>query len=56
VLFGRAFQNNYWPALYFIDSRGRMRDRQFGEGHYEKSETTIRRLLASTGTDAPVTL
>lgn len=49
----RAFQNNYWPALYFIDSRGRVRDRQFGEGRYEKAETTIRRLLADAGTGIP---
>jgi len=32
----RAFQNQYWPALYFIDSRGRLRHHQFGEGSYEQ--------------------
>jgi hypothetical protein len=48
----RAFQNDSWPALYFIDSRGRVRDHQFGEGQYEQSESTIRRLLADAGTSA----
>jgi thiol-disulfide isomerase/thioredoxin len=42
----RAFDNNYWPARYFIDTRGRIRDRHFGEGEYERSERTIQRLLA----------
>jgi len=41
----RAFDNNYWPALYFIDARGRVRDHHFGEGEYERSERTIQRLL-----------
>jgi len=45
----RAFNNQYWPALYFIDARGRVRDRQFGEGEYEKSERTIQRLLKEAG-------
>jgi thiol-disulfide isomerase/thioredoxin len=46
----RAFDNNYWPALYFIDARGRVRDRHFGEGEYEKSERTIQRLLTDAAT------
>jgi thiol-disulfide isomerase/thioredoxin len=44
-----GFDNHYWPALYFIDAKGRVRDHQFGEGNYEQSETTIRRLLAEAG-------
>jgi thiol-disulfide isomerase/thioredoxin len=44
-----GFDNHYWPALYFLDAKGRVRDHQFGEGNYEQSETTIRRLLADTG-------
>jgi thiol-disulfide isomerase/thioredoxin len=32
----RAFENHYWPALYFIDAQGRIRHRQFGEGDYER--------------------
>jgi len=46
----RAFDNQYWPALYFIDSHGRVRHHQFGEGSYEQSEKIIQELLAETGT------
>jgi thiol-disulfide isomerase/thioredoxin len=45
----RAFNNQYWPALYFVDARGRIRHRQFGEGEYERSERVIRQLLAQAG-------
>ena len=45
----RAFKNQYWPALYFIDSQGRVRHHYFGEGAYEQSEMIIQRLLAETG-------
>jgi thiol-disulfide isomerase/thioredoxin len=41
----RAFENNYWPALYFIDGDGSTRDHHFGEGRYEESERVIQRLL-----------
>jgi hypothetical protein len=40
-----AFDNHYWPALYFIDREGIIRDHHFGEGRYEQSERTIQRLL-----------
>ena len=40
-----AFDNHYWPALYFIDADGVIRDHHFGEGRYEKSERVIQRLL-----------
>jgi thiol-disulfide isomerase/thioredoxin len=40
-----AFANNYWPALYFVDADGMIRDHHFGEGRYEKSERVIQRLL-----------
>jgi thiol-disulfide isomerase/thioredoxin len=40
-----AFDNNYWPALYFIDAEGVIRDQHFGEGRYEKSEQEIQTLL-----------
>jgi len=40
-----AFANNYWPALYFIDREGIIRDHHFGEGRYEQSERVIQRLL-----------
>jgi len=45
----RAFKNQYWPALYFIDAMGRIRHNQFGEGSYEQSEMIIQRLLAEAG-------
>jgi thiol-disulfide isomerase/thioredoxin len=46
----RAFANNSWPALYFIDPKGRIRHRHVGEGEYEQSEKVIQRLLAEAGT------
>uniref|UniRef100_A0A8J6ZHF5 Thioredoxin family protein n=1 Tax=Desmonostoc muscorum LEGE 12446 TaxID=1828758 RepID=A0A8J6ZHF5_DESMC len=46
----RAFGNHYWPALYFIDTQGRIRHHQFGEGEYEQSERVIQRLLSESGT------
>jgi hypothetical protein len=45
----RAFKNQYWPALYFVDARGRVRHHQFGEGDYEKSAGVIQQLLAEAG-------
>ena len=46
----RAFKNNYWPALYFVDAQGRIRHHHFGEGEYEQSERIIQQLLAEAGT------
>ncbi len=45
----RAFNNNYWPALYFIDAKGHIRHHQFGEGQYDRSELIIQQLLAEAG-------
>src|SRR5262245_5448076 len=45
----RAFNNQYWPALYLIDGRGRMRDHHFGEGEYDRSEHAIQRVLTEAG-------
>jgi thiol-disulfide isomerase/thioredoxin len=45
----RAFDNQYWPALYFVDGRGRIRHHRFGEGEYRESEMMIRQLLAESG-------
>jgi thiol-disulfide isomerase/thioredoxin len=45
----RAFKNQYWPALYFVDARGKIRHHQFGEGEYEQSEKIIQQLLAEAG-------
>jgi thiol-disulfide isomerase/thioredoxin len=40
-----AFDNHYWPALYFADAEGVIRDHHFGEGRYEESERVVQRLL-----------
>jgi len=45
----QAFGNQYWPALYVFDSRGRLRHQQFGEGEYEDAERVIRKLLGEAG-------
>jgi thiol-disulfide isomerase/thioredoxin len=45
----RAFGNMYWPALYFVDARGRIRHHQFGEGDYANSEVAIQQLLTEAG-------
>jgi thiol-disulfide isomerase/thioredoxin len=44
-----AFDNQYWPALYFIDTMGQVRHHQFGEGSYDMSEMVIQQLLADAG-------
>jgi hypothetical protein len=41
----RAFDNHYWPALYFVDEDGIIRDHHFGEGRYEQSDRVIQQLL-----------
>jgi thiol-disulfide isomerase/thioredoxin len=40
-----AFNNEYWPALYFIDAKGRVRHHQFGEGEYQQCEAVLQQLL-----------
>jgi hypothetical protein len=45
----QAFDNKYWPALYFIDAQGRVRHHVFGEGEYERSERIIQQLLTEAG-------
>jgi cytochrome c biogenesis protein CcdA/thiol-disulfide isomerase/thioredoxin len=50
----QAFNNQYWPAHYFIDATGHIRAHHFGEGNYDESEQTIRDLLTAAGqTDLP---
>jgi hypothetical protein len=46
-----AFDNDYWPALYFADAEGHIRHHYFGEGEYQRSEMIIQRLLAGAGSD-----
>jgi cytochrome c biogenesis protein CcdA/thiol-disulfide isomerase/thioredoxin len=45
----RAFENEYWPAHYFIDAKGQIRHHHFGEGEYDESEKVIQQLLAEAG-------
>jgi cytochrome c biogenesis protein CcdA/thiol-disulfide isomerase/thioredoxin len=47
----RAYDNNYWPAKYFVDKEGNIRSTHFGEGEYDESERIIRELLLETGAD-----
>jgi cytochrome c biogenesis protein CcdA/thiol-disulfide isomerase/thioredoxin len=44
-----AYGNEYWPADYLIDAKGKVRYATFGEGDYGKTETAIRALLAEAG-------
>jgi cytochrome c biogenesis protein CcdA/thiol-disulfide isomerase/thioredoxin len=44
-----AFNNQYWPAHYFIDGKGRIRAHHFGEGNYPESERVIQELLKENG-------
>jgi thiol-disulfide isomerase/thioredoxin len=45
----RAFNNRYWPALYFVDAQGHIRHHLFGEGAYEESEMILQQLLEEAG-------
>jgi thiol-disulfide isomerase/thioredoxin len=45
----QSFNNQYWPANYFIDGKGRIRYHYFGEGDYEESERVIQQLLKENG-------
>lgn len=45
----QAFENNYWPALYFADAQGRIHTHHWGEGAYEMSEMIVQQLLADAG-------
>jgi thiol-disulfide isomerase/thioredoxin len=45
----QAFNNEYWPADYFIDGKGRIRYHHFGEGEYVESERVIQQLLKENG-------
>jgi hypothetical protein len=45
----QAFDNHYWPALYFIDAEGGIRHHHFGEGEYKRSEMVLQMLLRDSG-------
>jgi thiol-disulfide isomerase/thioredoxin len=46
-----AFDNHYWPALYFADAHGKIRHHHYGEGEYQQSEMIIQQLLAEAGSE-----
>jgi thiol-disulfide isomerase/thioredoxin len=46
-----AFDNHYWPALYFVDAQGQIRHHQFGEGGYQQSEMIAQQLLTDAGAE-----
>ena len=48
-----AFANHYWPALYFVDADGIIRDHHFGEGRYEQSSVSSSGCSASSATSSP---
>lgn len=45
----QAYDNHYWPAKYLIDKNGKIRNRHFGEGSYDETESWIQKLLKETG-------
>jgi len=45
ALIWRAFDNQYWPAHYLVDAKGRVRYSHFGEGAYAEQEKLIQVLL-----------
>jgi thiol-disulfide isomerase/thioredoxin len=49
----RAFGNEYWPALYIFDAKGRLRHQTFGEDGYDEAERVIRQLLQEAGQPDP---
>ena len=51
----KAFDNQYWPAHYFIDRQGKIRHHHFGEGEYDESERVIRQLLKEGEANLAVT-
>jgi thiol-disulfide isomerase/thioredoxin len=48
-----GLNNHYWPALYFVDAQGRIRQHHFGEGAYERSERIVQQLLGEAGVADP---
>ena len=52
----QAFDNHYWPALYFVDAEGRIRHHHFGEGEYMASEMALQMLLREASRDVDESL
>jgi cytochrome c biogenesis protein CcdA/thiol-disulfide isomerase/thioredoxin len=44
-----AWGNQYWPATYLVDARGRVRYAHFGEGDAHQTEAAVRALLREAG-------
>jgi thiol-disulfide isomerase/thioredoxin len=44
-----AYDNQYWPADYFISAQGNVVHTQFGEGDYTADEALVRELLYNAG-------
>jgi len=49
----QAFHNEYWPANYLVDGKGRIRYHRFGEGDYRETENVIRVLLRENQSPNP---
>jgi cytochrome c biogenesis protein CcdA/thiol-disulfide isomerase/thioredoxin len=47
----RAFDNQFWPAHYLIDAKGKVRYSHFGEGSYAEQEKVIQTLLEEAKAD-----
>ena len=45
----QSFSNQYWPAQYLVDAKGRIRYHHFGEGDYGEIERVIQELLKENG-------
>jgi thiol-disulfide isomerase/thioredoxin len=48
-----AFGNEYWPAFYLVDGKGRIHYEHFGEGEYAKTERVIQEVLRENGAADP---
>jgi len=42
-----AYRNQYWPAQYIVDQRGKIVFQHAGEGQYEEIDRTIQKLLTA---------
>lgn len=42
----KSFDNRYWPAVYIVDRKGRIRFHHDGEGRYDDIDAAVRTLLA----------
>jgi hypothetical protein len=45
----RAYNSRFWPTLYLIDKRGKIRYSHIGEGSYNVTEAAIQTLLSENG-------